>query len=167
VSKTRGPAKTNAARRLDELGLPYELLAFQAPPDDLSAETAARLLGLPEAMVYKTLVLAGPRGGHVEACLPAGRDLDLKALARAAGERSLELAPVARLFELVGYKRGGCSPLGGRRQFPVFVHDEALGLAQMAVNAGARGLMLLLTPQALIAAAEARTAPIAGPPKRA
>ena len=83
------PAKTNAARLLDELGLAYSMMAADIPDDDLSAETAAKLLGLPPETVYKTLVLKGDRTGLLEACLPAGSELDLKALAAASGNRSV------------------------------------------------------------------------------
>jgi Cys-tRNA(Pro)/Cys-tRNA(Cys) deacylase len=165
----KGPKipKTNAARLLDELGVPYAIKACQVPADDLSAETAARLLGLPEEMVLKTLVLKGDRTGLVEACLPAGTELDLKALAAASGNRSVALVPTKDLFELTGYQRGGCSPLAGKRPVPVYLSDLALGLDRVAVNAGARGVMLVLAPSDLIKAAGAVPAAIArrnGPP---
>ena len=156
--------KTNAARLLDELGVPYEVLACRVPADDLSAETAARLLGLPEEMVFKTLVLKGDRTGLLEACLPAGTELDLKALAAASGNRSVAMVPVRDLFGLTGYKRGGCSPLAGKRPAPVYLSDLALALDRVAVNAGAQGVMLLLAPADLIRAAEAVTASIVRPP---
>jgi Cys-tRNA(Pro)/Cys-tRNA(Cys) deacylase len=165
VSKPRGAARTNAARILDELGVAHETISADVPEDDLSAETAAALLGLPENMVYKTLVLKGDRTGHLEALLPAGRELDLKGLASASGDRSVELIPVKALFDLTGYRRGGCSPLGGRRKLPVWIHDDVLKLDKVAVNAGARGVMLILSPQDLVKAVDAKTAPLARPPR--
>ena len=160
---TRGPAKTNAARLLDDLGLAYTMMAADIPDDDLSAETAAKLLGLPEAMVYKTLVVKGDRSGLLEACLPAGRELDLKALAAVSGNRSVALVPTKDLFTLTGYKRGGCSPLAGKKRLPVYLDERALTLDRLAVNAGARGVMLLLAPGDLAKAAQAVTAPISRP----
>jgi Cys-tRNA(Pro)/Cys-tRNA(Cys) deacylase len=101
--------------------------------------------------------------GILEACLPAGRELDLKALAQFSGNRTVELAAVADLFKLTGYKRGGCSPLGGRRRHPVYILDEVLKLDRVAVNAGARGVMLVLRPSDLMKAAQAAAAPLARP----
>jgi Cys-tRNA(Pro)/Cys-tRNA(Cys) deacylase len=153
-------AKTNAARFLDGLGTPYELLTCQIDPADLSAETAAVALGLPPEMVYKTLLLRGSDSTLLEACLPADRELDLKALAKAAGLRSAALAPLKELFPLTGYRRGGCSPFGGKRRFPLFVHEDVVLLDKMAVNAGAVGLMFLMKPDDFLRAGEGVLAPI-------
>ncbi|MDR1677696.1 MAG: aminoacyl-tRNA deacylase [Deltaproteobacteria bacterium] len=161
MGRQKSPPKTNAARFLDDLGVTYELLAWQVDVDDLSAETAAKLLGLPPEMVYKTLLLKGEPLGLLEACLPADLDLDLKALAKASSQRSVALVPLKDLFPLTGYYRGGCSPLGGRRHFPVFLHQDAANLEKMAINAGHRGLMLLLSPHDFIKAAKAELADIA------
>jgi Cys-tRNA(Pro)/Cys-tRNA(Cys) deacylase len=156
--------KTNAARRLDELGLKYELRQFQVDEDDLSAETAAVHLGLPLERVYKTLVARGDKTGILEACLPAGRELDLKALAQASGNKNVALVAVRELPGLTGYQRGGCSPLGGKKDYPVFILDEIMTHDQIIVNAGGRGLMFLLAPADLVRAAGATLAPIARPP---
>jgi Cys-tRNA(Pro)/Cys-tRNA(Cys) deacylase len=161
------PPKTNAARLLDDLGLPYETLAADIPDDDLSAETAARLLGLPEERVYKTLVLKGDKASLLEACLPAGSELDLKALAAASGHKSVVLVPVKDLPALTGYRRGACSPLAGKKRLPVYIDERALALDRLAVNAGARGVMLLLAPADLIKAAGAVPAAISRPPAAA
>ena len=138
--------KTNAARRLDELGIAYELKQFEVDENDLSAESAAASLGLPQELVYKTLVVKGDKTGVLEACLPAGRELDLKALAAASGNKSVALAPVKELTALTGYVRGGCSPLGGKKDYPVFILDEVINHEQIIINAGSRGLMFFLKP---------------------
>ena len=158
---TRPIPKTNAARLLDELSLPYSMLAADIPDDDLSAETAAKLLGLPNETVYKTLVLKGDKTGFLEACLPAGFELDLKALAAASGNRAVSLIAVKDLQGLTGYKRGGCSPLAGKKKLPVYLDERALSLESLAINAGARGVMLLLAPADLIKATGASIASIA------
>jgi Cys-tRNA(Pro)/Cys-tRNA(Cys) deacylase len=163
-SAKASPSKTNAARLLDELGISYSMMAADIPDDDLSALSAAKLLGLPPETVYKTLVLKGDRTGLLEACLPAGFELDLKALAAASGNRSVALVPVKDLPALTGYRRGGCSPLAGKKRLPVYLDERALSLERLAVNAGARGVMLLLAPEALAKAAEAVVAAIARAP---
>ncbi|MDR2368287.1 MAG: aminoacyl-tRNA deacylase [Deltaproteobacteria bacterium] len=163
MSRQKAPQKTNAARFLDDLGVTYSMVTFQVDEDDLSAENAAKLLDLPLGMVYKTILLRGQPTCLLEACLPAGTDLDLKALAKAASLRSVSLVPFKELFPLTGYHRGGCSPLGGRRHFPVYLHEAATKLDKMAINAGARGLMLVLDPVDLIEATKATLANIAKP----
>jgi Cys-tRNA(Pro)/Cys-tRNA(Cys) deacylase len=157
--------KTNAARLLDDLGLSYELVGFTVNESDLTAETAAKLLGLPEKMVYKTILLKGDRSGYLEACLPAGQELDLKSLAYASGNRSVTLVPVGQLFNLTGYRRGGCSPLAGKKKYQVYIDNKVLELDRMAINAGAKGVMLLLAPKDLILAAGAIPAAITRPAK--
>ena len=153
--------KTNAARQLDRLGLSYEMKQIEVDEDDLSAETAADKLGLPPEKVYKTLVARGDRTGVLEACLPAGRELDFKALAAASGNKSVALVPLKELTALTGYQRGGCSPLGGKKDYPVFILDEAMAHDRIVINAGGRGLMFLLVPADLIKATGAVPAPIA------
>lgn len=155
--------KTNAARLLDELGIPYELRQFEVAEDDLSAESAAEHLGLPLDQVYKTLVVRADRGDILEVCLPAGRELDLKALAAAGGHKSVALVKVKELPLLTGYQRGGCSPLGGKKNYPVFILDEIMCHDRVIVNAGGRGLMFFLAPTDLVRATKATLAPIARP----
>lgn len=155
--------KTNAARRLDELGIKYEIRRIEVDEDDLSAESAAAQLGFPLEQVYKTLVLRGDRTGVLEACLPAGRELDLKALARVSGNKNVDLVPVRELPALTGYQRGGCSPLGGKKDYPVFIFNEITRYDRIIINAGGRGLMFLLAPADLLTATGGLPAPIARP----
>ncbi|MCL2683709.1 MAG: Cys-tRNA(Pro) deacylase, partial [Synergistaceae bacterium] len=99
--------KTNAARRLDECGVAYELIRFDFDGSDLSAERAASDIGMPFELVYKTLVLRGDKTGVLEACVPAGRELDLKALAALSSNKSVAMVNVRELKPLTGYDRGG------------------------------------------------------------
>src|ERR1039458_1245404 len=114
-------SKTNAARLLDQLGIHYELRAYEVDPEDLAAETVAAKIGLPAEQVFKTLVARGDRNGIVMAVIPGDQELDLKALAAAAGERKIQLVPVKELQALTGYLRGGVTPLAGKREAPVFL----------------------------------------------
>ena len=153
--------KTNAARRLDELGVSYELLQFEADENDLSAEKAADDVGLPHEQVYKTLVVRGDKTGIMEACLPAGRELDFKALAQLSGNKSAALVPLKEVQPLTGYIRGGCSPIGGKREYPVYIEGDALKHERIAVNAGARGLLFVLSPQDLVRVTKATPGSVA------
>lgn len=159
MSKTS--KKTNAARRLDELGIAYELVQFEVDENDLSAERAADDVGMPYEQVYKTLVARGDRTGVMEVCLPAGRELDLKALASLSGNKSAALVPLKEVQPLTGYIRGGCSPIGGKKEYPVYLFEEALHHERIGINAGGRGLLFLISPQDLIRATNAKTGNIA------
>ena len=147
--KTAGQ-KTNAARLLDQLRIGYELRAYEVDPEDLAAETVAAKIGLPPGQVFKTLV-ARPVGskdwhGIVMAVVPGDQELDLKALAAAAGEKKMELVPVKELQALTGYIRGGVTALAARRDYPVFV-DETIELFDVvSISAGMRGLQILIAP---------------------
>src|SRR5687767_7017495 len=97
--------KTNAVRILEELGIAFELKAYEVDEKDLSAQTVAHKVGMPLEQVYKTLVAKGDRGGVVLAVIAADRALDLKALARATGDRSVALIPLKDVQPLTGYIR--------------------------------------------------------------
>ena len=153
--------KTNAARILDDLGITYELVRFDADESDLSAETAVFAVGLPYERVYKTLVARGNNTGVMEACIPAGMELDFKALAAVSGNKNVALVPLKEVQPLTGYIRGGCSPLGGKKHYPVYVHEEAAGHPNIAVNAGARGLLFLISPDDLLKATGGKLVSIA------
>jgi Cys-tRNA(Pro)/Cys-tRNA(Cys) deacylase len=136
--------KTNAARLLDQLGIRYELRKYEVDPDDLAAETVAAKIRMPPEQVFKTLVARGDRNGICMAVIPGDQELDLKALASAAGERKIQLVPVKELQALTGYVRGGVTALAAKRDFPVYV-DETIELFDViSISAGVRGLQILL-----------------------
>jgi Cys-tRNA(Pro)/Cys-tRNA(Cys) deacylase len=138
--------KTNAARLLDSLAIPYELRDYEVDPEDLSAETVARKIGLPPEQVFKTLVGRGDRTGVLLAVVPGDVELDPKALARVAGDRKAEVVPLREVTPLTGYVRGGVTALAGKKDYPVFV-DETIELFDViSVSAGVRGTQLLLAP---------------------
>jgi len=139
-------AKTNAARLLDQLRIRYELREYEVDADDLAAETVAGKIGLPAEQVFKTLVARGDRNGVCMAVVPGDQELNLKALAAAAGERKIELVPVKELQALTGYIRGGVTALAAKREFPVYV-DETIELFDVvSISAGMRGLQILIAP---------------------
>lgn len=155
------PAKTNAARLLDQLGIQYELREYEVDPEDLAAETVAAKIGLPAEQVFKTLVARGERSGVCMAVIPGDQELDLKALAMAAGERKIQLVPVKELQALTGYIRGGVTALAAKREFPVYV-DETIELFDVvSISAGVRGLQLLLAPADYLRATKGTVAALA------
>jgi Cys-tRNA(Pro)/Cys-tRNA(Cys) deacylase len=139
--------KTNAVRLLESLGVQFELREYAVDPEDLAAETVAAKIGMPPEQVFKTLLARGDRNGLCFAVVPANTELDLKALAAAAGDRKTELVPVKELQGLTGYIRGGVTVMGARKAFPVFA-DETMQLWDaISVSAGVRGTQVILRPE--------------------
>lgn len=139
----------------------YELREYEVDPDDLAAETVAAKIGMAPEQVFKTLLARGDRHGLCFAVIPANTELDLKALAAAAGDRKMELVPVKELQGLTGYIRGGVTVLGAKKAFPVFV-DETIQLWDaISVSAGVRGTQMILRPEDYLRATDATMADIA------
>jgi Cys-tRNA(Pro)/Cys-tRNA(Cys) deacylase len=153
--------KTNAVRLLDSLNVPYELRDYEVNPDDLTAETVAGKIGLPAEQVFKTLVVKGERSGVCLAVIPGNSELDLKALAKFAGDRKMELAPLREVQALTGYIRGGVTAMAGKKDYPVFVDETAILFDCISVSAGVRGTQILLNPRDYLRVVNATTGPIA------
>jgi len=159
-------AKTNAVRLLDQLGIGYELREYEVDPNDLAAESVAAKIGLPAEQVFKTLVARGERNGVCMAVVPGDQELNLKALAAAAGERKSELVPVKELQSLTGYIRGGVTALAAKRDFPVYA-DETIELFDVvSISAGTRGLQILLAPSDYLAVSKAHLADLSQPKQK-
>lgn len=157
--------RTRATQALDRLGVVYDLLQFEA--EQHTAGEAAQRLGLPPEVLFKTLVVRADDDRVLLACVPGDRELDLRALARAAGAKRVELVAPAELMRLVGYVKGGVSPLGTRRPLATFVDASALRHPRISISAGARGLQIWIAPDALVRATAARVETIAqGAPAR-
>lgn len=153
--------KTNAARLLDSLGIPYELRDYEVDPDDLAAESVARKIGLPPEQVFKTLVARGDRTGVLLAVVPGDAELDLKALARLSGDRKAEVVPLREVQPLTGYMRGGVTALAGKKDYPTYVDETVELFDVISVSAGARGTQILLAPADYLRAARAKVGAIA------
>ena len=121
----------------------------------------AQVSGLNIEMIFKTLVARGDKTGIIMAVIGGGDELDLKALARASGNKSVEMIALKELLPLTGYVRGGCSPLGAKKNYPVFVDSRALSQKKISISAGQRGMQLVLEPQDLIRAANATVCELA------
>lgn len=148
--------KTNAARILDGLTIAYELREYEVDETDLSAQNVAEKVGMPDEQVFKTLVLRGDKTGVIMACVPGAAELDLKALAAASGNKRVEMVPLKEVQPLTGYIRGGVSPLGPKKRYPVFLDKSASGWETIAVSAGIRGCQIILAPEQLAQAVNAQ-----------
>jgi len=153
--------KTNAVRRLDSMGIAYELREYAVDPEDLAAESVAAKIGMPAEQVFKTLLARGDRNGLCFAVIPGNCELDLKALAAASGDRKIELVPVKELQSLTGYIRGGVTVLGAKKAFPAFTDETIEMWERISVSAGVRGTQIILDPRDYIRATKAVTADIA------
>ncbi|EJP31486.1 MAG: Cys-tRNA(Pro) deacylase [Selenomonas artemidis] len=152
--------KTNAARILDRCGISYELLTYPVDESDLSAVHVAEVTGIPLERLYKTLVVRGDRTGIFMAVVPGGGELDLKAAAAASGNKRAEMVHLKEVFDLTGYVRGGCSPLGAKKAYPVYLDESALAHERICISAGRRGEQIELAPGDLVRAADAVTVKI-------
>jgi Cys-tRNA(Pro)/Cys-tRNA(Cys) deacylase len=154
--------KTNAVRALEDKGIRFELRTYEVDPEDLSAETVARKVGMPLEQVFKTLVVKGDRHGVCLVVVPGNAELDLKALARLTGDRKMELAPLREVQPLTGYIRGGVTALACRKDYPVYLDETAILFEAIAVSAGMRGMQIVVHPEDYMGAVKATLGAIAG-----
>lgn len=153
--KKKKTKKTNVARILDKLDVNYELREFEVDVTDLSAENAAINIGLPPEQVFKTLVVRGDKTEVFLACIPGEAELNLKALAAVSGNKKVEMVPLKEVQPLTGYVRGGVSPIGTRKNYPVYLDVSAFQWPYISVSAGARGCLLLIEPEKLASVVDA------------
>ena len=138
--------KTNVLRHLDALKIPYETREYTVDDDNFDGKLVAEKVDLPAEMIYKTLVLVGDTLPHLVCVIPVELELDLKAVARAAGCKSVHMLPQKDLLPLTGYLRGGCSPIGMKKPFPTTL-DETVELCDTVIfSAGKIGYQVEMTP---------------------
>ncbi len=144
--------KTNAARILDRLKIKYELVDYIVDESDLSAIHLAETAGIPIGQVFKTLVLEGDKNGNFVCIIPGGEEIDLKKAAIASSNKKVAMIKMKDLEPLTGYIRGGCSPLGMKKNFPVYIDEAAFNQEFIYISAGVRGLQIRLSPDDLVKA---------------
>lgn len=144
------PVVTNAMRLLKAAGIDFETREYEVDESDLSGVHAAEVLGLPPEQVFKTLVLRGEKQGILVCVLPVELEVDLKKLARAAGDKKVEMIHMKELLPLTGYIRGGCSPVGMKKQFPTLIDETAQLFDDIYISGGRLGLTLKLNPEDLV-----------------
>ena len=147
--------KTNAMRRLDAAKIPYEILEYTVDENDLSGMHIAEQLGFPPEKMFKTLVAKGDKTGPLVFCIPVAEEIDLKRAASITGNKKIEMVHVKDLLALTGYIRGGCSPLGAKKDYPVYLDASAEAQEVIAISAGKRGEQIILKPADLVQAAKA------------
>ena len=152
--------KTNVMRLLDAAKIPYESREYEVDEQDLSGSHAADMMGADHDTIFKTLVLKGEKTGYLVCCIPVDEELDLKKVAKATHDKKVEMIPMKDLLPLTGYIRGGCSPIGMKKKFPLYIEETAILFDKIAVSAGQRGVQILLSPSDLCAYTEGNFAPL-------
>lgn len=142
--------KTNAARLLDQHKISYQLIPYVVDENDLCATHVADQLGEPVEQVFKTLVLHGDKSGFFVCVVPGNQEVDLKKAAKVSGNKNCELIPMKELLPTTGYIRGGCSPIGMKKQFPTYIHQSASVFEHIYISAGIRGVQIRIAPSDLV-----------------
>ncbi|TDM40516.1 Cys-tRNA(Pro) deacylase [Macrococcoides goetzii] len=151
--------KTNALRKLDQKKISYETFTYSIEDDQVDGITVANKIGQPVEEVYKTLVLQG-KNSHYVAVIPVEATLNIKAISKVVGEKKLEMLAVKNLEKTTGYIRGGCSPVGMKKQFPTVIDASAQVHEKIIVSAGQIGIQMKVNVDELIKLINAKVSPI-------
>lgn len=141
---------TNAARQLKQRKIPFTYHAYEVDESDVSAKHVAASLGKPLDQLYKTICLEDDQRRHAFFLISGDLTIDLKSAARAWGVKKVSPVSMKELETLTGYIRGGVSPIGAKKRFPVFLHDSAKEKETIVISAGKRGYQLELAPADLL-----------------
>ncbi|MEG1580117.1 MAG: Cys-tRNA(Pro) deacylase [Bacteroidaceae bacterium] len=150
--------KTNVARLMDQAGIDYSLVEYDVDETDLGAKHVADSLGENIEQVFKTIVLQGDKVKHLVCIVPGAEEVDLKQAAKVSGNKKCEPLPLKELLPTTGYIRGGCCPIGMKRNFPTYMDASAQKFSFIYVSAGVRGLQLKIAPDDLLRQARAQYA---------
>lgn len=148
-------AKTNAARLLDQKKIKYQLIPYEVDEQHLDVKHVADSLNEHIEQVFKTLVLKGDKSGYFVCVVPGDYEVDLKKAAKVSSNKNCELIPMKDLLSTTGYIRGGCSPIGMKKQFPTYLHQTAMDFPYIYISAGVRGLQIQIAPTDLISVSNA------------
>lgn len=141
--------KTNAMRLLDSASLDYEMASYDYDESDLSGVHAAAELGVSPEIVFKTLVTRGDGNAFFVFVIPVAESLDLKKAAKVSGNKRIEMIHVKEILDITGYIRGGCSPIGMKKEYPTYIDETAQLYEKIYFSAGKRGVQIILDPEEL------------------
>lgn len=142
--------KTNAMRILEKGGFDYNTYEYDPGDDFVDGVSVAGKIGQPMECVFKTLVCRGASKAYYVFVIPVSEDLDLKAAARTVNEKSVEMIKINEINKVTGYVRGGCSPLGMKKEYPTIVDESCILLETMIISAGKIGYQIEVAPDDLI-----------------
>lgn len=141
--------KTNAERILDKEGIEHEELTYPVGKDHVDGVTVASLIGVDPSVVFKTLVTVGNSKSYYVFVIPADKTLSLKKAAKACNEKNISMIEVKDINKVTGYIRGGCSPIGMKKQYPTFIDESALQKDSIILSAGKIGFQIKIAPKDL------------------
>ena len=147
--------KTNATRILERQGINFDVIEYKVDPENLDAIHVAEELKEDIKTVFKTLVLQGDKNGYFVCVIQGDKEVDLKKAAKISGNKKVALIPMKELLPLTGFIRGGCTAIGMKKKFPVFIDSNAIEQEYIFVSAGKRGLQIKLRPEDFINVAAA------------
>ncbi|MGX7412047.1 Cys-tRNA(Pro) deacylase [Enterococcus caccae] len=137
-------------RIIEQHKIAYKEYEFEWSEDHLSANNVAEKLGIEDGKIFKTLVTVGNKTGPVVAVIPGNKELDLKKLANASGNKKVDMLHLKDLEETTGYIRGGCSPIGMKKLFPTYIAEDARLFDTIIISAGKRGMQIELSPLSIL-----------------
>lgn len=156
MAKKPKSAKTNAIRIIESEGIPHEIRSYETEDGHNDGVSVANKTNAPVSNVYKTLVAMASKTDLLVFIIPVSDELDLKKAAKTAGFKKVEMLPMKELTKETGYMRGGCSPIGMKKELPTFIDQQAEALDFLYVSAGKVGLQMKLAPQDLLNVAKAQ-----------
>ena len=142
--------KTNALRMLDKAKIPYSIKEYEYDEEHLDGSHVASRCHMDPNAIFKTLVLHDHHNEHLVCCVPVLEEIDLKKLAKLAGRKSVEMIHQKDLLSVTGYMRGGCSPVGMKKQFPTYIDESILKVDAVAFSAGKRGYQMIVNVQQIL-----------------
>lgn len=151
--------KTNAMRILDRNKIPYDIIHYECD-EFIDGLHTAEVTGAPVEQSFKTLVMQGKSRQYYVFVIPIAEEVDLKSAAKAVGEKSVEMLHVKDITAVTGYVRGGCSPLGMKKQFPTILHQSAASYDTIYISGGRIGTTITVNPDALLTVIQGRYADI-------
>lgn len=142
--------KTNALRMLDKAKIPYSIKEYEYDEEHLDGRHVASQVDMDPNAIFKTLVLHDHHNEHLVCCVPVLEEIDLKKLAKLAGRKSVEMIHQKDLLSVTGYMRGGCSPVGMKKQFPTYIDESILKVDEVAFSSGKRGYQMIVNVQQIL-----------------
>lgn len=144
-----GAVKTNVMRILDKVKIEYTMDIYEVKDGKIDGEAVAEKIGKPPEQVFKTLVTVGHSKEIYIFVIPVGQELDLKKASLAVKEKNIDMLPLKDLQKTTGYIRGGCSPIGMKKQFKTCIHESALDFETITFSGGKVGVQITMNPSVL------------------
>jgi len=162
VNELTSSVKTNAIRLVESAGIPHRIIPYEYDEDNLDALSVAVKLGVPGEQVFKTLVTRNEHDMIFIICIPGTGSINFKKAAKITGSKKIDMIAVKELLPLTGYVRGGCSPIGMKKKYPLYVDELAGVFDSIFISAGIKGLQIEIAPDDLLRICDGTLADLTG-----